>query len=64
MEQIHEQQQVNRQMLKATGRNVPSGIAITACVGAGGTQPKLCPPQMASPAAEKYRKTTQGERKH
>lgn len=51
-------------MLKATGRNVASGTAITACVGAGGTQPKLCPPQMASPAAEKYRKTTQGERKH
>lgn len=50
-------------MLKATGRNLASGIAITACVGAGGTQPKLCPPQMASPAAEKYRKTTQGERK-
>lgn len=51
-------------MLKVAGRNVASGIAITACVGAGGTQPKLGPPHMASPAAEKCRKTTQGERKH
>lgn len=51
-------------MLKVSGRNVASGIAITACVGAGGIQPKLGPPQMASPAAQKCRKTTQGERKH